>query len=110
MEETNYYEFVEENDHEGERWSFYLLLTLSEVNKIIDALDLLDVLYDNFSPYDLNEKTCTKEQVDILVEHAYDGYMPSDTLVETINWSMIDTFLETKDIDDDPFYKGQCWF
>lgn len=106
MEELNWYKFTEDNDHEGERWNFYILLTNLEYKHLEELLDE----YDDES-YTLHSKVFTEDQVDILVENADDdGYMPSDIRIGRPEDSRILNLTVESLEDYDVLYKGQFWF
>lgn len=104
MEELNWYKFTENNDNEGERWNFYLLLTNAEYEHLSQLVDD----YGDES-YTLHSKVFTEDQVNILVENGDDGYMPSDNKIGRPKNSVLELTLEALE-DYDEFYKGQFWY
>lgn len=99
-----YYEFVENNDHEGESWSFYVPLTEEEY------LHLQNVL-SNFTqeqPYVLEEDEISEKDVDKLVKKSKSGYMPFHNKCSGSKVALLAVTFEDIE-DDDPFYKGNIW-
>lgn len=76
---TQFVEFTEYNDHEGETWAFWLQVNGNEdeLNKFAEQLDEED-LEEQFS---LNDTTLDEHDVDVLVKHGGGGYMNNHTKV-----------------------------
>lgn len=78
----NFVSFIENNDNEGESWRFWLQY---DGNK--KAIDNLFTLFNTFDDdwmeesYTLDLTPVPEEEVDILVKHTDDGYMPYENKV-----------------------------
>lgn len=98
-----YYEFIENNDHEGESWSFYVPLSDEEYEHLKQILS-------NFTeeqPYVL-EGEISEKYVDQLVKKSKSGYMPYHNKCSGANVDILSISFEDIE-DDDPFYKGSIW-
>lgn len=95
--------FTENNEHEGETWTFWLQLegNVEELAWLKECVSKgQDDNYDY--PYDLDLNTAEDEMiVDKLVEHGHMGYMNSHHKVKGLC-----TFPESLIVDDGPLYKG----
>lgn len=70
--------FEEENDHEGETWTFWLQVTGNEgeLAKLEDLIKEYEEAQGSDSEYQLDIMTqLSEEHVDVLVEHGGQGYM-----------------------------------
>lgn len=82
--ERMYVKFVETNDHEGERWVFFLPVdgNQSQLAWLQRLIAEVDAVHDTEGQYALLlDETYPESEVDIVVKHAEDGYMASATKV-----------------------------
>lgn len=101
--QKRYYEFIENNDHEGESWSFYVPLTDEEYAHLENILS-------NFTeeqPYALGGEVSEKD-VDKFVKRSKSGYMPFHNKCSGAKIDLLSVSFEDIE-EDDPFYKGDIW-
>jgi hypothetical protein len=96
-----YIRFTETNDHEGERWHFYIPLPGNE-----EAIRRLEALLeeDAYGEFELKKEMFTEPEVDVLVKYSEGGYMMNHNKLE----GTLDLKRLQKALDDgeDPLYKG----
>ena len=99
-----YYEFRERNSHEGETWVFFIVAT-EHNKKMLDEYAKYNSA--NNLGYSIEaEKTKPEEEVDLLVENAREGYMPSHQKFDRSLLKMSDLIKIAANGAEDPFYKG----
>lgn len=77
---TEFVKFIEDNDHEGETWYFWLQLDGNEdtLDRLADLLSCADVI----EQYRFNFQAVLEDRdVDVLVKHGGSGYMDYHTKV-----------------------------
>lgn len=100
---TRFVRFVENNDHEGEEWRFWLQVNgnekeLKRLRKILFA-----TMPSNYTIDDLSDAV-PESHVDTMVSFAFGGYMDSDhKCTGRLELPLDDAFGNL----DDLFYKGQ---
>ncbi len=105
-----YVKFVEDNDHEGETWTFWLQLDGNEVemDRLERVLDEYESRIEGDSEYMIDTGVELPEHdVDVLVEHGGEGYMANHTKVQGV-LTVPDGLIEDTDYgpEIDRFYKG----
>lgn len=99
---TTYRRFIENNEHEGETWSFWLQVDGNEETLKLFAEQLDSAQKDRFDPpYELTGDTLGDHDVDVLAEYGGQGYMDLHTKVAG-RLSIPDEF----EHDLDLLYKG----
>jgi hypothetical protein len=100
MGELLWYKFTEHNDHEGETWHFYILLTEEEADHLNMLVD--DDVYELTGPIE-------ESYIENKIKWQDDcGYMPKHNKCGRPKLNILDITFEDVD-EDDPFYKGQAW-
>lgn len=108
---TGFVEFIEDNQHEGETWRFWLQLTgnLAELRRLERAIAEVSVAHGGGCDYELNlDDPISEQDVDIIVAHAQTGYMKSETKVVG-RLKLPDDLIEQTDYGPtlDSLYKGE---
>jgi len=91
---TRFLQYWEINEHEGERWRFWLQLDGNS-----EAINLLEGLIHDDESYLLTDETASEEEVDILVKWSDSGYMQNENKVTG-------RLVVPEDFDEDALYKG----
>lgn len=100
---TIYRRFIEQNEHEGATWDWWLRtdgneLAMAHLSTYLQAAREVDRFY----PYELTEDLLSEADVDVLVKHAQADYYPLSNKVDGVLTvpKVIDETL------DDRLYKG----
>jgi hypothetical protein len=79
---TEFVQFIEVNDHEGETWNFWLQRDGNEDAIAELRAALAEMRADDPElPYTLADETTPESEVDVLVTHSDSGYMAYETKV-----------------------------
>jgi len=103
--------FTENNDWEGETWNFFVPLSPEQHEKI---KNLIESVEDFDSPYEIGDEAYTESYVDKLISsrnNTRTGYMKLYNKCKPLSGVFLDRLMEGNInlLEDDPFYKGQCW-
>lgn len=99
-----YVRFTENNDWEGEEWSFYIPVEGNE-----DAIKFLDEKFCG-DTYTITKERLTEKEVDTLERFGGEGYMKNhNKLVGILDYKKLEKVVDTdKELggESDPLYKG----
>jgi len=98
MVSQSYFRFIENNDHEGEVWNFFVPLTPEQAAQI-------RALVDDWECYELEERTYSEAEVEQFLQHrSSTTYMTEYNRCAPLFVAIPDTLEE-----DDIFYKGAAF-
>lgn len=96
-----YVRFTENNDWEGEEWSFYIPVEGNE-----EAIKFLDEKVCG-NEYSLMKERLTEKEVGTLERFGGEGYMKNhNKLVGILDYKKLEKAIDTSGEDGDPLYKG----
>lgn len=103
---TTYAKFTENNEWEGETWHFYIPIegnqeALAQLSTELDEID------EEPQRYEVDLTPLPEFEVDVLVKHTDCGYMHYHNKLTGVLTLPAQVFEDLKDLDNDPFYKGE---
>jgi len=97
------YKFTEDNDWEGEEWSWFVRMSEEEHKELTELIAEMEE-WDCGTPYSISSDTYDEETVEQYIETSDSGYLDDYADAGTFNGLVPDS---SEFEESDPFHKGQ---